>query len=420
MAKVVVENVNVEMNDEMMPMLIGEEEMKRLVKKLPDWGKEVRRMMAKRYKGYKYWRDGVRIDEDFYLMRKEGDKQWFLEYLHYRICGKGKSTRFRTVLKKAYCVDSIGRIGKYENKDVLGGEIKEYGIVYHHPYWYKKSIKMAAGGGDVSEALKYSKLADIYQKMIDIRLEELLMYSGMYIQFPQMEFIYKMENQDLRDTLIRRLMIMFKNEEFQELKDWINIIRLCVKHKFPLFDKNVGFSSYDMNNWWDYIRGIRMLGKDWRNPHYICPDNIKDAHDRIIVKLRKKFPAPVDKEDKKKFNRLKRRYVGMVFEEGDLTIMTLDSPQAYIEESRAMHNCIETFKYYLKPGSLILCARLNGKRIADIELSLRDYRIIQCCGPCNGIVPERNEIKALIDKNISEIESRQFIGKKKKDINSAA
>lgn len=218
------------------------------------------------------------------------------------------------------------------------------------------------------------------------------------------------------------------------MRNWINIIRLCVKHKFHLFeDEGVikyGYGFYwsddynrghRMNYWWDYIMGLKMLGKDLRNPHYLCPDNIEKAHDKVLMKLRKKFPEmSVEERDRKKFDRLKRRYVGMMFEEGDLTIMTLDSPKAYIEESRAMHNCIEAYKYYLKSTSLILCARRNGKRIADIELSLKNYRIIQCSGPCNKIVPERDWIKAFIEKNIPEIQARQFIRKRKKTIDSVA
>ena len=375
MAKVVVENVNVEIKEEMMPMVIVGKEMMSLVKNLPDWGKEVRRMMAKKYKGYKYWRDGVRIDEDFYLMRKEGNRQWFLVYTHYRICGKEKRTRFRTVLYRAYCVDSMGRIGKYVNEDPWGGEIKEYGIAFRS---CNRSFKMPSGEEDVIEALKYSCLANMFQEMSCMRLERLMKFSAMYIRFPQVEFICKMEDNDLRETLIGRLINIFEREEFQELKDWINIIRLCVKHKFHLFvkkRKNVRFDYHKMNYWWDYVLGIRMLGKDWRNPHYLCPVDIKDAHDRVMIKLRKKFPDPVEVKVQIEFERLKRRYVGLVFEEGDLKIMTLDSPQAYREESRAMHNCIEALKYYIKPSSLILCARLKGKRIADIELSLNEYSL---------------------------------------------
>lgn len=437
MAKRVVENVNVEMNDEMMSMKIGEKEVKSLVEKLPDWGKEIRKMMAKKYRGYKFWRDGIRIDGDFYMMRKEGDRQWFLKYIHYRICGKGKRTRYRTELRDAYFVDSLGRMGKYENENVGGKDFKYYRIVF---YSCNGAIKMSSGAGDVIEALKYSNLINRFQEMDCIRryeynnfvndeqimewfsLEELWKSAVMCVRFPKVEFIYKMEYKALRDDLIRRLVDLFEMEEFQELIDWINIIRLCVKHKFHLFENDGGikYDAYYYGIWWDYIKGLKILGKDWRNPHYLCPDNINDAHDKVIRQLWKKFPEmSVEVKDQKKFDKLKRRYVGMMFEEGDLTIMTLDSPKAYIEESRAMHNCIEGCKYYLKSTSLILCARLKGKRIADIELSLKNYRIIQCCGPFNRLVPERNEISALIEKNIPEIQARQFIRKKKK-LNSTA
>lgn len=442
--------VNEVNNEAMIPVLVGENEMKKLVEGLPNWGKEIERMLAKKYKGYKYLRDGVRIDGDFCMMRKEGDRQWFLKYLHYRICGTGKRSRFRSVLKEAYFVDSMGRIGKYRSEDIWERDIKEYGLAFSSCIGL---TLMPSSEEDVIGALKYSNLVNKFQEMDgrkpiyyniwgypvcyanygdsinckkdDNRWEELLMYVAMYIHFPQVEFIYKMKNRELRNYLISKLIDLFEKKEFQELRDRIDIIRLCVKHKFHLFEHNVEEDRYyrgrsycfERYDWWNYISDIRKLGKDWRNPHYLCPDNISAAESKVRRMLLKKFPEmSLEERIQKKFDKLKRRYIGIVFEEGDLTVMTLDSPKAYIEESNEMHNCIASDRCYLKVNSLILCARLKGKRIADIELSLKDYRIIQCKGPFNKDVPECNRIAALIEKNIPEIQSRQFIRKRKKAI----
>lgn len=131
MVKVVVENFDVVMNEEMGTMVVLGDEMERIVKKLPDWGKGVRKMIKEKYKGYKYWRDGVRIDGDFYMKKEEGDRKWILDYIHYRICGKGKRTLYRSVLREAVFVDSKGRVGCYK-KDIYDkeGKIEGYDVVY--------------------------------------------------------------------------------------------------------------------------------------------------------------------------------------------------------------------------------------------------------------------------------------------------
>ncbi len=168
------------------------------------------------------------------------------------------------------------------------------------------------------------------------------------------------------------------------------------------------------------LRGLKNKGLDWRNPHYLFPKNINAAYYDIIRKLRKKFPKPVPERIQKKFNRLKERFIGLEFKDGDLIIRTLESPKAYIEESREMHNCIERCECYLKSSSIILCATLKRKRLANIELSLETYRILQCCSPCNSYVKERELIEALIKKNIPEIIARQYKKKGEKSIEMAA
>ena len=48
----------------------------------------------------------------------------------------------------------------------------------------------------------------------------------------------------------------------------------------------------------------------------------------------------------------------------------LESVQEYLEEGKALHHCVFTNEYYLKEQSLILSARIDGKRIETIEVSL--------------------------------------------------
>lgn len=414
MAKVVVENVNVEKKKEIASMIVGKEEMKKIVAKLPNWGKEVRRIMAERFRGYKYWTEGIRLDEQYCMMKKDGNRQWFLKYLHYRICGKGKRTLFRTIMMNAYFIDSNGRTGCYENNIDYCLESKINGIkVVYRSLNYHSNYPLPIEEGDMIDALKYSNIEKIFSRYTQYDIKKIYNLTDMYLHFPQIEFIYKIEDEDNQLYILSKLLDLYNQTEYDELKDWINIIKLSIKHKILT---NIPIPHI----WWEYVVGIKKLEMDWRNPHYLFPKDIWSAYRDVMKKLGKKYPEPVPNRIKTKFKSLKQRFVGLKFREGDLSIRTLYSPEEYIEESKEMHNCIAKHEYYIKPSSLILCATLKGKRLADIELSLENYEIIQCYGPCNGYVKERAEIEALIKKNIPEIIVRQFAGNEKDSRDKAA
>ena len=43
----------------------------------------------------------------------------------------------------------------------------------------------------------------------------------------------------------------------------------------------------DGSIWCDYIDMLRHAGKDIRNAHYVCPANLKEAHDKLVEKRNK-------------------------------------------------------------------------------------------------------------------------------------
>ena len=106
------------------------------------------------------------------------------------------------------------------------------------------------------------------------------------------------------------------------------------------------------------------------------------------------------------FTKLKSRFFNIEFGNNDLKIVSLDSLEEYRKEGNLMHNCIETNNYFLKPDSLILSVRKDGEVVADVEISLLSFKVIQCFGPCNSPTPYFAEIKELISQNIDIIKSR--------------
>ena len=109
---------------------------------------------------------------------------------------------------------------------------------------------------------------------------------------------------------------------------------------------------------------------------------------------------------KESFKRIKGYLFNLNFGNNELRLESLDSIEAYHEEGERMHNCIETGGYFMKSDSLILSVKKDGRSVADVELSLKNFEILQCLGPCNEVTPYRNKIETLIKSNITLIKSR--------------
>lgn len=106
------------------------------------------------------------------------------------------------------------------------------------------------------------------------------------------------------------------------------------------------------------------------------------------------------------FKQIKGHLFNLKFSNNEIRLESLDSIEAYHEEAERMHNCIERGGYFMNPDSLILSVKKDGKSVADVELSLKNFEILQCLGPCNNPTPYYHNIKALIEINIPLIKSR--------------
>lgn len=98
--------------------------------------------------------------------------------------------------------------------------------------------------------------------------------------------------------------------------------------------------------------------------------------------------------------------LNLEFGDDKLRIKSLDSWEEYHEEGKAMHNCVETNRYWRQTGSLILSVRKDGKRVADVQLNLKSFKIMQCGGPCNKKSKYEDRIRKLIEENIPLIQER--------------
>jgi len=185
-------------------------------------------------------------------------------------------------------------------------------------------------------------------------------------------------------------------------------IKICIRNKY--FPK-------DSKIYADYIDLLIYFNKDIRNAKFVCPKNLKAAHDVLMNKKRKiddalrrtrdierkKEQAIKAKENEEKFLKEKAPFFNIRFSDGVIEVVVLDSINEIMKEGDTLKHCVFTNQYYAKEDSLIMSARVGGERTETIELSLSKLQVVQCRGRHNISTEYHDQILNLVKSNIPKI-----------------
>ena len=212
-------------------------------------------------------------------------------------------------------------------------------------------------------------------------------------------------NEPQAETLLKAkqygLLSAFRYKDGNKIRRHWDSIKICMRNKY--FVKDSGM-------WFDYLDLLYYFQKDRHNAHYVCPKNLNKAHDRLMDKkraiqkreeLEKKKLRAIEQEAA--FKALKEKFMGLSFSDGLILIKVLENVQEYVEEGDKLHHCVFTNNYFSKPNTLCLSARIENEPIETIELSLNDFKILQCRGKHNQSSEHHDRIIQLMNKNIRKI-----------------
>ncbi len=164
--------------------------------------------------------------------------------------------------------------------------------------------------------------------------------------------------------------------------------------------------------WFDYLNLLLYFNKDIRNPKYICPDNLNNEHDLLMNKRRQIIEKREKEEEQRKFMQYQKKYdfeKGMFFhielKDGDITVAPLKTIEEFKAEGESMHHCVFSNSYFKREDSLIMSAKVKGVAVETIEISLKDYSIVQSRGKCNKASDYHDEILNLVRNNMEQIVS---------------
>jgi hypothetical protein len=224
-------------------------------------------------------------------------------------------------------------------------------------------------------------------------------------------------------TLFQELLTNPKAETLMKSND-IELLRyLCARPAYKSdidkywntikIAKRNGYDFKDVRMWFDYIKMLERMGRDLNSPSLIAPQDLKTAHDEYVekvnrqrVKEQKEANRKKAEADQVKFEELKGRYIGLSMTDGTIRLHTLDSVAEYYDEGTKQHICVGSSGYYLKEDTLVFTATMGGRTIATVEISLKDFSIIQCRAFANGICEYTEQIAGIINANKKMIAER--------------
>lgn len=176
-----------------------------------------------------------------------------------------------------------------------------------------------------------------------------------------------------------------------------------------------GYKIKDFQMYNDYLENLQELGKDLHNAKYVCPQDLKKAHDwsvRKCAEFRKKQKIENERrkiaEGEVQYKEKRGAFLGVHFDDGKVFVHVLQSVKEFYDEAEAMHHCVFNNEYWnaeRHPDSLIMSARdKEGKRIETIEVNLKTMKLEQSRGVCNQQTPLHGEIISLVGKYMPMIQ----------------
>lgn len=210
--------------------------------------------------------------------------------------------------------------------------------------------------------------------------------------------------------------------------EYIAAVKIANRHHYMPDNKKM---------WMDYLRDLIELGKDLHNPFYVCPEDLRAAHEKyhkLYVKNLKKIQARrQEEEQRRKLLAMKESiekyadritpFLNLAWTTDQYAVFVCPSVEEMINEGSAMHHCVgsEHQAYYNKPDSLILfCRTPNGDRISTIEYSISKGKVLQNRAACNKVPLYLEEVNKMLEKDADRIRACKLININKSKVQPAA
>lgn len=187
----------------------------------------------------------------------------------------------------------------------------------------------------------------------------------------------------------------------QTVIDHFGAVKICIRNKYKIADAEMYF---------DYLNLLQFFGKDLRSVKYVCPENLKIQHDKLVDKKRRIEQRQRTaeqkkriKDDQKKYVKTKGMYFGICFIQDELVVKVIESVNEVIQEADAHKHCVYASRYFEKKDSLLMSASVNGRLVETVEFSLKKMQVIQARGFQNRASEYHDQVIDLVNNNLNVI-----------------
>jgi len=205
------------------------------------------------------------------------------------------------------------------------------------------------------------------------------------------------------ETLLKaKQYALFNNFDRNEhqIEEYWQQIKICMRNNYKIKDPGI---------WFDHLELLQEFGRDIHSPVFICSPTLKQDHQRLVAKKQRIEDRDRAEQERKiareneAFRKAKKSLFKLSFADGGITIVVLKSVKDFKAEGEALQHCVYANNYHKRDNSLIMSARKDGQRIATIELSLKEMKVLQCRGYENKETPYDKKIISLVNRNIPVI-----------------
>lgn len=272
----------------------------------------------------------------------------------------------------------------------------EFEVRKHHPnYWTNNKYDLC-----VDRIYPEMKLLAIYKRNgFTSKIKDLHIYS----------FLHSLETDSRLETLLKACqyemaLARTNSSNSSSINRFWNSIKICIRN---------GYNIKHPVSWLDYLQLLAHFNKDLNSPKYVCPKNLKRAHDLYVKRKNEVDKREAEKRkrlkallDQKAYMENKSPYFGLRFKQGIIEIKILENVSEFIEESDIHKHCVFTNDYHQKADSLIFSAKVNGIKMETIEVSLTQMKVVQSRGFQNRTSEYNDQILDLMRKNLPKIRKR--------------
>lgn len=200
------------------------------------------------------------------------------------------------------------------------------------------------------------------------------------------------------------LLKYYLHSPHQQIRRNWQAVKICLKNKYVIMDLNI---------WEDYLKLLRWFNKDLNSATYLCPEDLKAEHDKLVQKKRdlqrteylEKMRSEIQ-QAQISYEQEKKQFFGLCFTNAEITIRVLENVNDFMQEGDILQHCVFTNEYFKKKDSLLFSARINNTPLETIEVSLSKLQITQCRGIKNNKSPHHKIIMDLMQRNLYQIRSR--------------